>query len=325
MTRITVKDVAKYANVSASSVSNVINGINKCSEETKMRILDAMNELNYKPNLAAKSLVQNKSNLIGVLYDNGDYSHEKILKGIEYFLRINEEFDFLTMTYLNTNLTEEWILRRNLDGIIIIGDFEKNIVHYLKKLGKPIVCIDNYSEIVEGTGYINSEDTLGAYMATEQLIKKGVLEPYILSTKGNEISNRRNLGYLSCLEDYGIEFREEMLIEVPKEDFHEGKLVGATLSYKGIKGILCTSDIIALGVLKSLYNFKISVPDEIKIIGFDNLAGSEYTNPSLTTVDTGSFRKGEKACELLIKIIEGIEVKKYEINIEVKIIKRETL
>lgn len=325
MSKITIKDVAKYAGVSVSSVSNVINGMNKCSEETKIRILEAMNELEYKPNLTAKALVQKKSNLIGVLYDNNNDSHEKILKGVESFLRINGEFDFLSMPYVDSNLVQEWILRRSLDGVILVGDFQKNVITYLKELKVPIVCVDNYREIVENVGYINSEDTLGAYLATEQLIKSGVLEPCILTVKENEISNRRYLGYLTCLEDYGIEFKEEMLIEIQKEDFLEGKLVGATLGYKGIKGILCTSDILALGILKSLYNFKIPVPQEIKVIGFDNLTGSEYTNPSLTTVDTGSFKKGEKACELLIKLIDGVEIKKYEISIEIKIIKRETL
>lgn len=325
MSKITIKDVAKYAGVSVSSVSNVINGMNKCSEETKIKILDAMNELEYKPNLTAKALVQKKSNLIGVIFDSDNDSHGKILKGIESFLRMNGEFDFLSMTYVDNNSTQDWVLRRSLDGMILVGDFEKNVISYLQKLGKPIVCIDNYREIAEKTGYINSEDTLGAYLATEKLIKEGITEPYILSVKNNEISNRRYLGYQTCLEDYGIEFKDEMHIEVQKEDFLEGKLVGATIGNKGIKGILCTSDILALGVLKSLYNFKISVPEEVKIIGFDNLAGSEYTNPSLTTVDTGSLKKGEKACELLVKLIEGIEINKFEINIEVKIIKRETL
>ena len=68
MSKATIKDVAKLANVSISSVSNVINGINKCSEETRLKILDAMDQLEYKPNLAAKSLVQKKSNLIGVVF-----------------------------------------------------------------------------------------------------------------------------------------------------------------------------------------------------------------------------------------------------------------
>ena len=325
MAKATIKDVAKYAGVSVSSVSNVINGLNKCSEETKLKILEAMNELEYKPNLTAKSLVQKKSHLIGVIYDGNIVSYERILQGIEFYIRMNGEFDFVTSNFIDNSMIHEWINRRNLDGIIIIGNFEKNIVSQLKNLGKPVVSIDNYSENIEGVVYVNSEDTMGAYLATEELIKAGVKEPYILRVKNNEISSRRLLGYLTCLEDYGIEFKNEMLLEAPKDEFLEGKIIGANVVHDQIKGLICTSDILALGVLKTLYNFKTSVPEQIKLIGFDNLAGSEYTNPSLTTMDTGSHKKGEKACEALIKLIESIGIKDYEINIATKLIKRETV
>ena len=328
MSKATIKDVAKLANVSISSVSNVINGINKCSEETRLKILDAMDQLEYKPNLAAKSLVQKKSNLIGVVFkEENDNSYEKIVKGIEKQIRANGEYDFLTMTYQSMSLVEDWIQKRNLDGLIFIGDFSNNFLSYLQKMKEHIVCIDNYNEQISGIVYINSEDTLGGYLATEALLKAGVTEPFILSIKleNSELANRRYLGYLSCLEEYGIEYKENMLIEVPKEDFLEGKLVGATLQSRGIKGLVCTEDILALGVLKTLYNFEISCPKEIKIIGFDNIKGSEYTNPSLTTVETGSERKGEKAGELLLKLVDKIEIKKFEYNIDAKLIKRETL
>lgn len=328
MSKATIKDVAKLAGVSISSVSNVINGINKCSEETRLKVLEAMDQLEYKPNLAAKSLVQKKSNLIGVVFkEEEENSYEKIVKGIERQIRQNGEYDFLTMTYQNMNEVEDWIQKRNLDGLIFIGDFSNNFLSYMQKIKEYIVCIDNYNEQIQGIVYINSEDTLGGYLATEALIKAGVEEPYILSEKieNKELANRRYLGYLSCLEDYGIEYKENMLIEVPKQDFLEGKLAGATLQAKGIKGLVCTEDILALGVLKTLYNFNISCPKEIKIVGFDNINGSEYTNPSLTTVETGSLRKGEKAGEILLKLIDKIEIKKYEYSIDAKLIKRETI
>lgn len=325
MSKITIKDVAKYAGVSVSSVSNVLNGLNKCSEETKLRILEAMNELNYKPNLTAKSLVQKKSHLIGILCDKNNQSQEIILKGIENYSRINGEFDCLSMNYIDLEFSKEWVTRRNLDGIILIGNFSENIIEQLKNLKKPIVCIDNYNEISKEVVYINSEDTMGAYIATEELIKAGIAEPHIIKIKNNEISNRRFLGYLSCLEDYGIDFKNEMLLEIGKDDFLEGKIIGASIKNNEIKGALCTSDIVALGVLKTLYNFKIDIPKDFKLIGFENHFAGEYTNPSLTTVDTRSEKKGEKACEALISLIENIKFEKYEINIDTKIIKRETV
>ncbi len=157
MSKATIKDVAKLAGVSISSVSNVINGINKCSEETRLKVLEAMDQLEYKPNLAAKSLVQKKSNLIGVVFkEEEENSYEKIVKGIERQIRQNGEYDFLTMTYQNMNEVEDWIQKRNLDGLIFIGDFSNNFLSYMQKIKEYIVCIDNYNEQIQGVVYINA-------------------------------------------------------------------------------------------------------------------------------------------------------------------------
>jgi DNA-binding LacI/PurR family transcriptional regulator len=327
MSKITIKDVAKLAGVSPSSVSNVVNGrMNKCSAETRNKILHAMNELNYRPNLTAKSLVTKKSNLIGVIYkSNGNFSFEETIKGIEFYLRTDEDYDYITMEYTSLPLVEEWIMKRNLDGILLLGDFDNNKISHIETFNRPIVCIDNYRETLSNISYVNSEDTFGAYLATESLIEKGVKRPCFISSKleEDEVSNRRYLGYMSALEDYGIKFEYYMLIEVEKVDFLQGKLIGARL--KEVEGGVCAHDLLALGILKTLFINNIKCPEDIKIIGFENIPGSEYTNPALTSIDIKSFEKGQKATEVLLKRIDGIKVEKNEVNIEIELILRETI
>ncbi|MBN1469820.1 MAG: LacI family DNA-binding transcriptional regulator [Fusobacteriaceae bacterium] len=326
--KVTIKEVAKMAGVSVSSVSNVINGVNKCSEETRLKILDAMDKLDYRPNLIAKSLVQRKSNLIGVIYKKENYqTYRTIIKGIERYIRLDNEFDFLTMTYENINAIEDWIRKRNLDGVILVGNFPANILNFLYKINQKIVCVDNYDNSFENIIYINAEDTLAAYLATEALIKSGVQKPYFIGIRkeDSELVNRRLLGYLTCLEDYGIEFEEQMHLIVPKHDFLEGKLIGSVLQSRNIEGVICSEDILALGILKTLYNFDISCPKQIKVIGIDNVEEGEFVSPALSTVDTGSLKKGEKSCEILLKLIENVEIKKNEYTVSTKIILRETI
>lgn len=327
MSKITVKDVAKLAGVSPASVSNVVNGINKCSLETRNKILQAMSELNYRPNLTAKSLVTKKSNLIGLIYQgNRIFSFDEILKGINFSLRSEEEYDYISMEYTDLPTVEEWILKRNLDGLILVGDFNNNILSHLDSLNRPIVCIDNYHETLKNISYVNSEDTFGAYLATELLIEKGVKNPIFISSKLeiDEIAKRRYLGYISALEDYGIKFEENMLIQLESTDFLQGKIIGANLGNE-VEGILCSHDLLALGILKSFYKKGVNSLNNIKIIGFENIRGSEYTNPSLSTVDVKGFYKGKKASNLLIKRILGIVLEENEINVETELILRETI
>ncbi len=317
MKRVTIKDVAKYAEVSVSTVSNVINGINKCSFEKREKVLEAMNILNYKQNLAAKALVTNKSNLIGVIYDEIERNDfVDIIEGIEFALKEHENYDYIIKRNNDINFLKEWINKRNFDGLILIGSYKKEIVELLKNIGKKIVMIDNYNEEVDGVSYVNSNDTLGAYMGTEEIIKKGEKNPILISRKicEDEFSNRLFLGYISALEDYGIQYNEDMHIEIERDLFLEGQIIANKIN----NSALVSNDEICAGIYRGLSNLEIE--KNFEMITFSNLYNRNFIKEKITILDKLSYKKGREGVEVLLKMINGV-YKCKEKNFDIELLK----
>lgn len=318
MKRITIKDVAKHAGVSVSTVSNVINGINKCSLEKRELVLAAMNELNYKQNLAAKALVTNKSNLIGIIHKGVERNELlDILEGIEFSLLEYTDYDFIHKEDRGIIYIKEWVNKRNFDGLILIGSYKKEVVEILKNTCRNIVIIDNYDSELEGISYLNSNDTFSSYLATEELIKNGEKKPYLISKKidEDEFSNRLFLGYISALEDYGISYNEEMHIEVEKDLFLEGQIIAKRLE----NSCIVSNDEICAGLYRGFYN--LNKEKNFEIITFSNLHKRKFFNEKITIVDKLSYKKGREGVEVLFKLINGIYSSKTK-NIDSELIKK---
>lgn len=318
MKRITIKDVAKHAGVSVSTVSNVINGINKCSLEKRELVLAAMNELNYKQNLAAKALVTNKSNLIGIIHKGVERNELlDILEGIEFSLLEYTDYDFIHKEDRGIIYIKEWVNKRNFDGLILIGSYKKEVVEIFKNTCRNIVIIDNYDSELEGISYLNSNDTFSSYLATEELIKNGEKKPYLVSKKidEDEFSNRLFLGYISALEDYGISYNEEMHIEVEKDLFLEGQIIAKRLQ----NSCIVSNDEICAGLYRGFYN--LNKEKNFEIITFSNLHKRKFFNEKITIVDKLSYKKGREGVEVLFKLINGIYSSKTK-NIDSELIKK---
>jgi len=321
----TIKDIAEIAGVSKSTVSNVINGLNKCSDKTRDRVLKVMEELNYKPNIAAKTLKTKKSNLIGLVLPKSlkddvfskTQFYQMLLAGINRELSL-KYFDLIIMN--STNNISNWVRERNLEGIILLGEFSKEELKGLEKINTPIISIDSYENSLPNAISINSDDTLGGYLATEKLIKSGAKDIYFVSGDFNneEIFRRRLLGYQTALMDYGLNFKEENII-ITEVSLEGGKEVAHLL--KESCGIFACADIIAFGIISELR--KTRNRSNIQIIGFDNLESCEFISPSLTTVEQGIFEKGRLAIELIYNKLNNIEIKKSNL-INLKIIERES-
>jgi LacI family transcriptional regulator len=326
--KVTIKDIAKLAGVSPSTVSNVINGVSKCSEDTRNNILALIEELNYKPNITAKSLVTKHSKLIGFVFkqdNNTDSSFlQNLLYGIQNGIKNFPEYDIISTNINDSYNLEQWVTKRNLDGIIFLGMFSSNLISKIQRLNIPILLIDNYFEQIPNINYVYSEDTLGGYLATEHLIKKGC-KNIALATgllNENELFFRRYLGYKSALEDYGINLNEKLIFETKDIDFKSGRILGGIINQnKDVDGIVSFADILAIGIIKSLNN---KIPNDVLIIGFDNIPGCEYTTPQLSTIDQGIYEKGYQSINILINKIENNDKNSTEVQIPIKVIERES-
>ncbi|NTV77970.1 MAG: LacI family transcriptional regulator [Clostridiales bacterium] len=335
MNNITIKDVAKETGLSTATVSYAINGKKKLPEETLKLVFDAIEKLGYVKNYSASSLSGNTSNLIGVVipqtepgkamvFENPFYS--EMLSSIEYNAR-QKGYHIIVS---GTNADEKYFNlanQRNLDGIIIIGVYPVDFYEGLKKSNIPIVLVDSYLN-THNYSMVKLDDYLGGYQATKYLIEHGHKKIAFISgtLKEGGVNVARFEGYKSALMDAGIPFLEEQVL-TGTIDFESGKTLAAKMIERlDNTAVFCTADIMAIGILKKLSEMKISVPERMSVIGFDNLNIANYCTPGLTTIGQDIFKKGQKAVEILYKSIKNTENKTIdEIILPIEIVERESV
>ena len=332
MSRTTLKDVAELAGVSSATVSYVLNGKRTISGETKQRVYSAIEQLDYVPDLNARSLSMRDSKLIGVvvpqtepgerlMFQNSFYS--EALGSIEYYARQKGYHILISATDANESYLT-LAKKRNLDGIIVIGMYPNEFYQQMKKTHIPIVLIDSYCND-HYYHNVRIDDAYGSYLATKHLLENGHKEIAFFAgqLKENGVMKKRLVGYRQALEEFNIAFRQELVFE-DKIDYESGIALSGKLLSSGVKatGIIAAADIIAIGAMKGLYDAGCRVPDDYSVIGFDDLEISKYLTPGLTTVKQQISLKGQRAVELLLKHIEDPNLPKQEEILPLELIER---
>lgn len=333
--RATLKDVAERAQVSTATVSYVLNDKKSISEQTKTRVYDAIRDLNYVPDLSARSLSSRDSKLIGIvipqtepgsklMLQNDFYS--EIVGSIEYHARQHGYHVIISATDVNESyltLAKE----RNLDGIIVIGMYPDDFYRQMKKTQIPIVLIDSYCN----DHYYHSiriDDAYGSYLATNHVIGCGhkKIAFFCGQIKENGVIKKRLCGYQQALEEAGIPYDSTLVYE-GKVDYDSGIELARRLcnENKDVTAVVATADILAIGAMKGFYEQGVSLPNDISIVGFDDLEISKYLTPGLTTVRQEISQKGEKAVELLLDNIQDADMTKREVIIPVSLSRRESV
>ena len=332
MTRATLKDVAGLAGVSSATVSYVLNGKRTISDETKNRVYSAIEQLDYVPNLNARSLSMRDSKLIGVvvpqtepgerlMFQNSFYS--EALGSIEYYARQKGYHILISATDANESYLT-LAKKRNLDGIIVIGMYPDKFYQQMKKTQIPIVLIDSYTND-HYYHNVRIDDAYGSYLATKHMLENGHREIAFFAgqLKENGVMKKRMVGYRQALEEFGIAFKEELVFE-DQIDYESGIALARKLLSSGVKatGIIAAADILAIGAMKGLYDAGCRVPDDYSIIGFDDLEISKYLTPGLTTVKQQISLKGQRAVELLLNHIDDPNLPKQEAILPLELVER---
>jgi DNA-binding LacI/PurR family transcriptional regulator len=333
--RATIKDVAAEARVSPATISYVLNNKESISAETRERVLRAIEKLNYVPNLSARGLVVKSSRLIGVvipqtedssmlMFNNPFYS--EIIGSIEYHARVSGYHVLIS----GTNADDSYLKlasERNLDGIIIIGMYADEFYSELKKTNIPIVLVDSYCEDHHFHS-VQINDRYGAYIATKHLLDCGHRDIALIAgeLKQNGVVEMRYRGYCDALKEYGIPLREQ-LVFAGQVDFKSGMAQGERIAKSGLKptAAFAAADIMAIGAIKRLSQLGIHVPEDISIIGFDDINLSQYINPGLTTVKQDIQKKGETAVKIILNGIANSQAGKQEIILPLEIVVRESV
>ena len=333
--RMTIKDVAKEANVSVATVSYVLNGKDNISADTQLRVRKAVQKLGYVTNLSARSMTTNESRLIGViipqtepgerlLFHNAFYS--EMVGSIEFHAR-NQGYHILVT---GSNTDEDYlriVKQRDLEGLIIVGIYPDAFYTELKKAQIPIVLVDSYCQDFYFHN-VQINDRYGGYLATKHLLECGHREIAMVVSilRSGGVSDARFNGYKDALEEYGVPFRKEYVFEA-NVDFESAKEQARKIvsSKHPITAVFAYADLMAVGLIKEFSNLGVRVPDDISIVGFDDLDLSRLCIPSLTTIHQDIQEKGAKAVEILLSDIKGKSQGKQEVVLPISLVRRDSV
>ena len=309
----TIQDVAKAAGVSPMTVSNVINDHPHVKSSTRAKVVKAMEELDYRVNHAARNLRAGRTFTIGLAvaeFDRpywGQFATRVIEEAAAHNLRVLVEQTGRS----KENEISALALSRNrmYDGLILstvglsAGDANMLRVDY------PVVILGEriFSGPVDHVAMANVE---GAQAATTHLIEQGcrsiaaVLGPM---TADPDASSLRYSGYQQALAAAGIEQDPSLHVTINEFTLKGGHEAVTRLLDSGARfdGLFCATDTVALGALRALHEAKLRVPEDVKVIGFDNLVEGEYSTPSLSTIDPDSAGMARMAVKLLVQRIAG--------------------
>jgi LacI family purine nucleotide synthesis repressor len=306
---VTIKDVAREAGVAISTVSNVLNQVEVVSEETKKKVLETVERLNYIPNMNAKFLKSNKKNTIGLFLPDiqGEY-YLMLMQAVHMQCRLKE---YLLNIYIsNENTSDEiysMIISSGIEGAIVFNEsLNYEHVERIAQTKMPMVFIDReYSGVNMSSVVINN--TEGATMAMEYLIKQGHRRiGYIHGIDNNDNEARYN-AYRNVMNKYGLPIDEDIVLQgyfAEAVAYSEMKV----MFLKRIKvpdAFFCANDQMARGCIRALNEVGYKVPDDVCVIGFDDIPLSSHMFPPLTTIHSPISELGMTSVLELFRHIEN--------------------
>lgn len=329
---VTVKDIAKKAGVSHSTVSRALHSNPLISDETTERIRKIAIQMGYSPSAAARALKTNRSRVLGVVLSSvEDPFFSEILQGIEEVVQGSGYSLFIASADRDPARERKIVqamVERRADGVIICStSFSSEQSGQLLQYGVPLVVVNN--QAAEDFRYsIYHDDIDGSRQVTRHLIELGHKR---IGYVGNSVSGRTTLdrftGFRQEMESFGFAVQPEYIYEASGGGPKNGIL--AAQYFLGLPhrptALICYNDMLAIGVLKGLQQAGICVPEDISITGFDNIVFSAYTNPSLTTLDQPKRFIGTEAARLLLELLTSSATDQSSNQQKVRILKGKLL
>jgi len=311
MGSVSIKDIARVAKVSHSTVSRALRNSPLVSRETAERIRQIAEEMGYRPSAVARSLVTRKTKTIGVVVTTiADPFIAEVVSGIEEVANDHGYSVFLA----NSNADPDREIKvvhsfheRRVDGILVTASRVGALyIGHLSEMKVPIVLINNQhpGEFVHS---VMIDNVTASRMATEHLVHLGHRRiAYIGDQFGYQSDTERFAGYRQALERAGLTFQPELVVH------GDGKPEGGMRAMEQLlrlsplpTAVFCYNDMTALGALRVARMRGLRVPEDISLVGFDDLFIASYTEPPLTTIRQPKRRMGQRAMELLLQLLRG--------------------
>ncbi len=339
--KITINDVASRAGVSYQTVSRVLNNRPDVSDDTRSRVLRVIDELNYRPSAAARSLVSSKTNTLGLITSElTPYFFTQLITGAEAIARREGYFLMLACTEhhdldAEQEPTSEYIrlfTERHIEGLYFVytgEDIEpvRGQVESLLQQGVPVVTGSHpLYESDLNVSLVDVDNVDGGYQATRALIQAGHRRiALITGPPERRMTQQRSYGYRKALTEAGIAYDPALVVS--DSLLHEGgfrsvqELMKRDLPFTGI---FAHNDEIAIGAMSALYKAGRRIPDDVAMVGYDDIPSAAYSFPSLTTIRQPMQAVGEAAIKMLLDLLENPRQERKKILFKPALVRRES-
>ncbi len=329
--RVTIKDVAKIAHVSPSTVSRVIADNPKISDETKRKVYLAMEELNYHPNAIARSLANKSTKTLGLILPNTSedlFTNPFFIQAMRGISVYSQKKGYYIMYNYSNNEEEEvefikkYINSKWVDGIILLTSRQNDkCISYLNDVGHPFVVIGRPEE-PQNVLWVDNDNFKAMYDVVTYLAGKGHKSiGFIGGPHSLNVTKDRLEGYRNALNVRGLTIDNNLIREAYFSEISGYEVMKDILNYKEPEAVVTTDDLIAFGALKAIKEF---AKKKIAVVGFNNTILAPYQSPALSSVDINAEKLGYHAAQLLI---DKLEDKKFTCNnfiVNTQLIERES-
>lgn len=328
---VTMRDIAQSMNVSVTTISKVINGHKDISERTKTEVWDKIHEMGYVPNIMAANLRRNKGNVVALLLS--DISQPYFSRVIHGYERVLNAAGYHTMIFssMEEGEHEQVLLKQiasmNIAGVIIDpaynSDPEKKA---LKQAGIPYVFSNRFLD-ADTDYYVAADNEAAGYIATRHLLERKPGRPVFCVNGPDRISPtiKRYEGYCRAMEEASVPVEDAWVLN-SNFDLVDAYQAGLHIAERAIGpcSVFCSTDQLAIGVMRALKDRNLSVPRDVGVIGVDDIDMAAYLTPALTTVALPKEQIGEQTAKILIELMAGNKVKQPRLLLEPQLTLRET-
>jgi DNA-binding LacI/PurR family transcriptional regulator len=330
----TIKEIAHRAGVSKSTVSRVISGKGYISLDARDKVLQIIQELQYKPNAVARAMVSQRTHNIGVLIYRRHYPiaahpfYGKILDAILTSAASLNYSVFVTTDHEMSLRSADYMLEKRVDGLILISRLQQNVIDHINNFGVPYIMV-NGSTHVDGVIHIVNQDEDGGQKAAAYLTGLGHRDIFVLAGPQTHRSHYLRLkGFREYMEAGGSPFLSSSVVYASTSMFEEGyHLMGQHWEYfrkAAYTAIFATNDMIALGAMKFLLEQSVRIPEQVAVMGFDDIDFAAMFSPSLTTIRVNMEEMGVQAFMMLDRLIRKESIAANTIELEPKLIVRQS-
>ena len=327
-----IKDVAREAGVSIATVSRVLNDIDVVNEDTKKKVLDAIQKLGYRPNIVARSLKTQRTKTIGILIpDISSQFYPEIVRGAEDVSNIYDYNIILGNSDFDVEKEKEYLRvlkEKMVDGVIYMSSsLQDEILDLINELNLKTILVETKDK--EGKlPSVTIDNIEAAYEGTKYLLNKGFKNLAFVGVKKDEINawSDRYVGFEKAMNEANIAIDNDL---IHLEDLKVSRGYNAAKSYiqsnKKVDAIVCATDELAMGVINGLRDNGINVPEDVSVVGFNNNYLGEIFYPKLTTISQPSYDMGSVAMRMLIKLLNKQELEQAHYVLPYRIVERNSV